>query len=338
MGSSWKNFAMPKRVECDEKTLTPFYGKFIAEPFERGYGTTIANALRRVLLSSIEGNAVTAIKIEGVLHEFSSIPGVIEDVPEMILNIKRLVLRSHAEGPKTITIKADKKGPVLAENITADETVEIINPDLIICNISKPAKLYIEMEVGRGRGYLPAEKNKREDQSIGVIPIDSIFSPVTRINYLVENTRIGQMTDYDKVILEIWTNGAIDPKEALTRAAAVLQNHLNIFISSDGITEEQEASETTQEDMELWNKLRQPVSDLELSVRSTNCLREANIKTIADLVQKEEPEMLKYRNFGKKSLAEIQVILKGMGLSLGMNLDKFVKFREQQKQEIESRS
>lgn len=338
MGSSWKNFAMPKRVECDEKTLTPFYGKFIAEPFERGYGTTIANALRRVLLSSIEGSAVTAIKIDGVLHEFSSIPGVIEDVPEIILNIKKLVLRSHAEGPKTITIKADKKGPVLAKDITADETIEIINPDLVICNISKPAKLHIEMEVGKGKGYLPAERNKKEDQSIGVIPIDSIFSPVARINYWVENTRVGQMTDYDKVILEIWTNGAIDPKDALTRAAAVFQNHLNVFISSDGAIEEEETLEATHEDMELWNKLKQPVSDLELSVRSTNCLRGANIRTIADLVQKGEPEMLKYRNFGKKSLAEIQVMLKSMGLSLGMNLDKFAKFREQQKNEIESKS
>ncbi len=334
MGSSWKNFAMPKRVECDEKTLTPLYGKFIAEPFERGYGTTIANALRRVLLSSIEGSAVTAIKIEGVLHEFSSIPGVIEDVPEIILNIKRLVLRSYAEGPRTITLKTDKKGTVLAKDITSVETIEIINPDLVICNISKPAKLYIEMEVGKGKGYLPAERNKKEDQSIGVIPIDSIFSPVTRINYLVENTRVGQMTDYDRVILEIWTNGAIHPKDALAHAAVVLQNHLNVFINPDGITEEQETSETTQEEMELWNKLKQPVSDLELSVRSTNCLREANIKTIADLVQKEEPEMLKYRNFGKKSLAEIGVILKNMGLSLGMNLDKFAKFREQQKQVV----
>lgn len=338
MGSSWKNFAMPKRVECDEKTLTPFYGKFVAEPFERGYGTTVANALRRVLLSSIEGSAVTTIKIEGILHEFSSIPGVIEDVPEMILNIKRLVLRSHAEGPKTITIKTDKKGPVLAKDITADETIEVVNPDLVICNISKVAKLYIEMEVGKGKGYLSAEKNKKEGQAIGVIPIDSIFSPVSRVNYLVENTRVGQMTDYDKVILEIWTNGGIEPKEALTHAAAIFQSHLNVFISPDGITEETKTSEATQEDIELWNKLKQPVSDLELSVRSTNCLREANIKTIADLVQKGEPEMLKYRNFGKKSLAEIQVILKGMGFSLGMNLDRFAKFKGQQKQEIEDKT
>lgn len=328
MGSTWKSFAMPKRVECDEKTLTDFYGKFIAEPFERGYGTTLANALRRVLLSSIEGSAVTSVKIEGVLHEFSSIPGVQEDVPEIILNIKKLALRSHSEGPKTISIRAEKKGPVLAKDIIHDDTIEVINPEWVICNITKPSKLNVEMEVGRGRSYVPAERNKREDQPIGVIPIDSIFTPVTRVNCQIENTRVGQMTDYDKIVLEIWTNGAVNPKDALMHGAAILHDHLTVFVSSDKMTEE-EIPETTEEDIELWNKLRQPVTDLELSVRSTNCLREANIKTIADLVQKAEPEMLKYRNFGKKSLAEIQAILRGMGLSLGMNLDKFEKLKEQ---------
>lgn len=332
MGSLWKSFAMPKRIECDEKTLTDFYGKFIAEPFERGYGTTLANALRRVLLSSIEGSAVTSVKIEGVLHEFSSIPGVQEDVPEIILNIKKLVLRSHAEEPKTISIRAGKKGPVLAKDIIHDDTIEILNPDWMICNITKSSELNIEMEVGRGRSYVSAERNKRDDQTIGVIPIDAIFTPVTQVNCQIENTRVGQMTDYDKVILEIWTNGAVSPKEALMRSASILQDHLSVFVGSDKASEE-ETPETTEEDLELWNKLRQPVTDLELSVRSTNCLREANIKTIGDLVQKSEPEMLKYRNFGKKSLAEIQVILKGMGLSLGMNLDKFEKLKESQRQQ-----
>lgn len=335
MGNSLRNFAMPKKVQCDEKSLTACYGRFIAEPFERGYGTTLANALRRVLLSAIEGSAVTSVKIEGVLHEFSSIPGVVEDVPEMILNIKRLVLRSYAEGPKTIAIKAEKKGAVLAKDITADDTIEVINPDLVICNISKPVKLHMELEVGRGKGYIPAERNKKDDQTIGVIPIDSIFSPVTRVNYHVENTRVGQMTDYDKIILEIWTNGAVSPKEALMNASEVLQGHIGLFTSADGTVEEEELAETTKEDLEFWNKLKQPVSELELSVRSTNCLREANIKTIADLVQKNEAEMLKYRNFGKKSLAEIQVILKNMGFSLEMNLDKFAKFKDQQKKQEE---
>lgn len=338
MGSSWKSFAMPKRVECDEKSLTPVYGKFIVEPFERGYGTTLVNALRRVLISSIEGSAVTSIRVEGVQHEFSGIPGVSEDVPEIILNIKKLVLRSHTSDTKVISIKTAKKGPVLAKDITMDDTVEVINPNHVICTLSKLSSLLIEMEVGKGRGYVSAERNKKEGQSIGVIPIDSIFTPVTRVNFHVENTRVGQMTDYERIILEIWTNGAIAPKDALVQASVILQRHLDVFTGSNEIVEEEHQQETTQEEIELWSKLKQPVSELELSVRSTNCLREANIKMIAELVQRNEQEMLKYRNFGKKSLAEIQNVLKHMGLSLGMNLDKFEKLKQQKQQEVSTSS
>ncbi|MBN2097249.1 MAG: DNA-directed RNA polymerase subunit alpha [Candidatus Omnitrophica bacterium] len=320
MGIKWKNFEMPKKLECDQDSYTNTYGKFIAEPFERGYGITVGNSLRRVLISSIEGSAVSSVKIEGVLHEFSSIPGVLEDVPEIILNIKRLILRSHTKNPKTIFIKAEKKGEVRAGDIITDETIEIVNPELLIATLSKNTKFYVEMEVGRGRGYLPAERNKKESHGIGVIPVDSIFSPVAKVNFHVENTRVGQMTDYDRLILEIWTNGSIAPKDALLYAANILQKHLEPFVGFGKLPEEEEEQESD-EDQELYEKLRQPISELELSVRSANCLEEAKIKTIGDLVQKTEMEMLKYRNFGKKSLAEINEILGRLGLSLGMKLD-----------------
>ncbi len=321
MGVKWRNFEMPKKLECDESTYSDSYGKFIAEPFERGYGITIGNSLRRMLISSIEGDAVASIKIEGVLHEFSSIPGVVEDVPEIVLNIKKLILRSHTKNPKTIFIKVEKKGEVKASDIITDETMEIINPDLHIAALSKNTKFYVEMEVGRGRGYVPAERNKKESHSIGVIPVDSIFSPVTKVNFHVENTRVGQMTDYDRLILEVWTNRSMNPKDALLYAANILEKHLEVFVNYGKLPEEEEVEEA-EEDQELYEKLRQPISELELSVRSANCLEEAKIKTIADLVKKTEMEMLKYRNFGKKSLAEINNILTSMGLSLGMKVDK----------------
>ncbi|MFH1045935.1 MAG: DNA-directed RNA polymerase subunit alpha [Candidatus Omnitrophota bacterium] len=322
MGIKWRNFEMPKKLEMiQEENLSPdSYGKFIAEPFERGYGITIGNSIRRILLSSIEGSAITSIKIEGVLHEFSTMPGVVEDVPEIILNIKKLTLRGHTKNPKTIFIKAEKKGEVTAADIITDETIEVVNPELHIATLSKNSKFFVEMEVGRGRGYVPAEKNKKESQSIGVIPIDSLFSPITKVNFHVENTRVGQMTDYDKLILEIWTNRGIGPKDALLYAANILQKHLEVFIGFGKLPEEEELQESS-EDQELYDKLRQPISELELSVRSSNCLEEARIKTIGDLVQKSEMEMLKYRNFGKKSLAEINNILGGMNLSLGMKID-----------------
>ncbi|MFC1698917.1 DNA-directed RNA polymerase subunit alpha [Candidatus Omnitrophota bacterium] len=322
MGVKWRNFEMPKKLECDESCYSDFYGKFIAEPFERGYGITVGNSLRRILISSIEGSAVTSIKIDGVMHEFSGIPGVVEDVPQIVLNIKKLIIRTHTKNPKTIFIKVDKKGEVKAGNIITDETVEVINPDLHIATLTKNTKFYVEMEIGRGRGYVPAERNKKESHGIGVIPIDSIFSPVTKVNFATENTRVGQMTDYDRLILEIWTNKSISPKDSLIYAANILNRHLDVFLNYGKLPEEEEAqTQETSEDQELYDKLGQPITELELSVRSANCLKEAKIKSIGDLVQKTEMEMLKYRNFGKKSLAEINSILDTMSLSLGMKVD-----------------
>jgi len=319
MGIRWKTFEMPKRLEVEQATLTPNYGKFIAEPFERGYGTTIGNSLRRVLISSIEGAAVTSIKIDGMLHEFSSVEGVVEDGAQIVMNVKKLVLRYHGKGPKKIYIDVKKEGPVKAADIQADETVEIVNPDLVLCTLSKNHSFKMEMEVGRGRGYVAAEKNKQEDAAIGVVTVDSIFTPVTKVNFCVEETRVGQTTDYDRLVLEIWTNGAMGPEEALLYASNILQRHLDIFVNYGELPEEEEEEET--QDSEFADMVNKPISELELSVRSANCLEAANIKTIGDLVQKTEAQMLKYKNFGKKSLNEINAILVTMNLHLGMNID-----------------
>jgi len=321
MGRGWKDFEMPKRLTCDEASYTNTYGKFVAEPFERGYGTTLGNSLRRALLSSIEGTTVTSVKINGVSHEFSSIPGIVEDVPQIIANIKKLVLRSHSKSTKNIYLKVDKKGEVAAKDIETNETVEILNPELHIATLTKKIKLEVEMETGRGRGYVPVEKSKKEDQTISVIPVDANYTPVKRINFNVENARVGQITDYDKLILEIWTNGSISPKDALLYSSHILQRHLDIFVEFGKLPEEEEAEVETEEERELYEKLRTPVSELELSVRSANCLKEARIKTIGDLVKRTEMEMLKYRNFGRKSLTEINKILTDMGLSLGVKID-----------------
>ncbi|MCX5709598.1 MAG: DNA-directed RNA polymerase subunit alpha [Candidatus Omnitrophica bacterium] len=323
MGIKWRDFQLPKRLECDESTYTETYGKFSAAPFEKGYGVTLGNSLRRVLLSSIEGSAVTSIKIIGVSHEFSTIPGVLEDVPEIILNIKSLILNSHSKIPKTITIKADKKGEIKAKDIEVDETIEIINPEQHIATLTKDTKFNVEMEVSRGRGYVPAEMNKKEEKTAGVIPIDSIFTPIKKINYFVENTRVGQRTDYDKLIIEIFTNGSINPKDALLYASNILQRHLDIFVNFGQLPDDviEEELEMTKEELALYEKLRLPISELELSVRSSNCLREAGIKIIADLVKRAEDEMLGFKNFGKKSLTEIKELLAAMGLNLGMQVD-----------------
>jgi DNA-directed RNA polymerase subunit alpha len=323
MGIKWRDFQLPKRLECDESTYGNTYGKFSAAPFERGYGVTLGNSLRRVLLSAIEGSAVTAIKVAGVQHEFSTIPGVLEDVTEIVLNIKSLVLNSHSKIPKTISIKKDEKGEVKAADIEADDTIEIINPQLHIATLTKDTKFQLEMEVARGRGYLPAEANKKEELTVGFIPIDSLFSPVKKVNFTVENTRVGQRTDYDKLILEIWTNGAITPKDALLYASNILQRHYDIFVNFGQLPEEveEEELEMSKEEIALYEKLRLPISELELSVRSSNCLREAKIKIIAELVKKSEDEMLSFKNFGKKSLTEIKELLAGMGLTLGMQVD-----------------
>jgi DNA-directed RNA polymerase subunit alpha len=326
MGISWKTFEMPKRLECDESTYSKTYGKFVAEPFERGFGSTIGNSLRRILLSSIDGSAVTSIKIDGVLHEFSTIPGVLEDVPQIILNIKQLILKSESRTPKILRLKASKKGAITAKNIAADETVEIINPELHIATLTKDTSFNMELEIGRGRGFVPSERNKKEGQAIGVIPVDSIFAPVRRVSYHAENTRVGHITDYDKLILEIWTNGSMEPKDAILYASHILQKHLEVFLKLGQIVVEDEAQEeSTKENRDLLEKLKLPVSELELSVRSGNCLREARIKTIGELVTKTEQEMLQYRNFGKKSLQEIMEMIKEMGLSLGMEIPKEYK-------------
>ncbi|MFH1199250.1 MAG: DNA-directed RNA polymerase subunit alpha [Candidatus Omnitrophota bacterium] len=322
MGIKWRDLQLPKRLECEETSLTENYGKFFAAPFERGYGVTLGNSLRRVLLSSIEGSAVTSIKITGVAHEFSTIPGVLEDVTEIVLNIKTLVINSHSKIPKTIYIKKDTKGEVTAKDIEADETIEIINPGLHIATLTKDTKFHVEMEVSRGRGYVPAELNKKEEHVAGVIAIDAIFTPIKKIDFSVENTRVGQKTDYEKLILEIFTNGSINPKDALLHASNILQRHLDIFVNFGQLPEEiEEELEMTKEEAALYEKLRLPISELELSVRSSNCLREANIKTIAELVKRGEEEMLGFKNFGKKSLTEIKELLAGMGLTLGIQID-----------------
>jgi DNA-directed RNA polymerase subunit alpha len=324
MGIKFRDFQLPKRLDCDEASYTNTYGKFMAAPFERGYGITLGNSLRRVLLSSIEGSAVISVKVQGVSHEFSMIPGVLEDVPEIILNIKSLIINSHSKIPKTIYIRKNEKGVIKAKDIEVDETIEIINPDLHIATLTKDTKFNLEMEVARGRGYVPAESNKKEGDTLGAIPVDAIFTPIRKVNIRVENTRVGQRTDYDKLILELWTNGAISPKDALLYGSNILQRHLDIFVNYGQLPEDimEEEPEMTKEEMALYEKLKLPITELELSVRSSNCLNEASIKTIADLVKKNEAELLSYKNFGKKSLNEIKELLAGMGLTLGMPVDQ----------------
>lgn len=322
MGIKWRDFQLPKRLECDESSYTNTYGKFSAAPFERGYGVTLGNSLRRILLSSIEGAAIISIKVSDAQHEFSTIPGVMEDLPEIILNIKSLILKSHSKVPKTIYIRKSGKGEVKAKDIETDETIEILNPDHHIATLVKDAKFNLEMEVARGRGYVASELNKKEEKIIGTIPIDSVFTPIKKVNFAVQNTRVGQRTDYDKLILEVWTNGAITPKDALLYASNILQRHLDIFVNFGQLPEDVlEEPEMSGEETALYEKLRLPISELELSVRSSNCLRDADIKTIADLVKKPQEEMLAFKNFGKKSLTEIEDLLSGMGLKLGMNID-----------------
>ncbi len=319
MGIRWKTFELPKRLEVDSATLTKTYGKFVAEPFERGYGTTLGNSLRRVLISSIDGAAVTSIKVDGMLHEFAVMDGIYEDGTQIVLNVKQLVLRYHGKGPKKIFIDVKKEGPVTAADIQTDETVEIVNKDLVICTLSKARSFKMEIEIGRGRGYVSAERNKKEGDAIGIVSVDSLYSPVTKVNFIVEDTRVGQMTDYDKLTFEIWTNGAMGPEEAMLYASNILQRHLDIFVNYGEIPEEEEEEE--EEDTGFRDIIAKPISELELSVRSANCLEAANIKTIGDLVRKTEAQMLKYKNFGKKSLNEINAILVTMNLALGMDVD-----------------
>jgi DNA-directed RNA polymerase subunit alpha len=317
----WKGFQRPKRLACNTDTLTDKYGQFNAQPFERGYGTTIGNALRRVLLSSIEGAAITAVKIEGVLHEFSSIPGVVEDATDIILNLKQIPLKMHVEGPKTLYLNVDQPGEVTSRVIQEDADVEILDKDIPIATVSEGGSLHVEMRVKGGRGYVSAEKNFDEDLPIGYIPVDSVHSPIRKVNYTVEAARLGQMTDFDKLTLDVWSNGAVAPADAVGLAAKLLKDHMNIFINFDEAPEVEEVPATETSAVRNEN-LDRSVEELELSVRSYNCLKNANISTIRELVQKSEQEMLKTKNFGRKSLNEIKEILSAMGLSLGMKFDE----------------
>jgi DNA-directed RNA polymerase subunit alpha len=315
----WRGFQKPKRLATDTETLTDKYGRFYAQPFERGFGTTIGNALRRVLLSSIEGAAVTAVKIEGVLHEFQSIPGVVEDATDIILNLKQVPFKLNGDGPKAIYLKAEQPGVVTSGMIEADGDVEILDKNVYIATVSEGGKLDMEMRLKRSRGYVAADKNFDEDLGLGFIPIDSVHSPVRKVNYTVEAARLGQITDYGKLDIEIWTNGSIAPADALGLAAKLLKDHMTIFINFE---EELETESRGEEKPLIKNEnLNRSVEELELSVRSYNCLKNANIQTIGELVQKTEAEMLKTKNFGRKSLNEIKEILASMGLSLGMKID-----------------
>jgi DNA-directed RNA polymerase subunit alpha len=316
-----EGFQIPKKIIFDEETLTETYGKLYAEPFERGFGTTIGNSLRRVLLSSLEGAAITTIRIPGVLHEFSTIRGVKEDVTDIILNLKKIRFKLHTSKPKTINIKVKGPKEALASDIKTDADTEILTPNLHVATLDKDAKLEIEMIVSKGRGYVPAEGNKDSGQAVDMLPVDSIFTPVHKVNFTVENARVGHSTDYDRLIMEIWTDGSLNPEDAVSRGAEILKNHLSIFITHEEENEEEEVYEATSEKGKFNENLLRGVDELELSVRSYNCFKNANIKTIADLVQKTEHEMLKTKNFGRKSLNEIKEILTTMGLSFGMKLD-----------------
>ena len=316
----WKGFQKPKRLDFEPESLSATYGKFYAQPFERGFGTTIGNALRRVLLSSIEGAAITAVKIEGVLHEFSSLPGVVEDVTDIILNLKQIPIKMHTTDEKILTLDVTRKGRVTASDLQGDSSIDILDADAPIATLSENGKLQMEMRVSMGRGYVSADKNFDEDMGIGYIPIDSVHSPVRRVNYHVEAARIGQATDYDRLVLEVWTNGTVSPADAVGLAATLLRDHLTIFVNAEVETALEGVGEGELPE-NLAEYLNKSVDELELSVRSANCLKNAGIRTIRDLVQKSEKDMLETKNFGRKSLNEIRDILRPMGLSLGMELE-----------------
>ena len=322
MYRNWRNLIRPKALEVDHSTLTETYGRFFCEPLERGFGITIGNSLRRILLSSVRGAAITSVRLEGALHEFSSIPDVKEDVSDIILNLKEVQLKMNGAGPKTVRVRATGPKDVTAGDIITDETIEILNPDQHICTVSDSGKVDMEMVVREGVGYVPADKNKDLEAPVDTISTDSIFSPIRRVNYKVTNARVGQVTDYDKLTLELWTNGAVLPENALALAAKILKEQLQIFINFDEQVEEID-EEPTGEEEPINENLYRTVDELELSVRSANCLQNANIRYIGELVQKSEAEMLKTKNFGRKSLKEIKDVLGEMGLALGMKVDGF---------------
>lgn len=314
---------MPKRLLKDEQTANVTYAKFVAEPFETGYGHTIGNSIRRVLLSSLEGAAITSVKIDGAMHEFTTVDGVVEDVTDIVLNLKKVKFRAHSREPQTLLLSVNKEGKVTAADIQLNQNVELVNPDQHICTLDKKKKFEMELEVKVGRGFCPGDENKKPGQPIGVIPIDSIFSPVVRVRYAVEAARVGQRTDYDRLILELWTDGRLSPDDALTQASAILQHHLDVFVGYDknAVQFEEVVDKQDEEKTKLRKLLGMSVNEIELSVRAANCLNNANITSVGQLAMKSEQEMLKYRNFGKKSLNEIKDKLAGLGLSLGMTFE-----------------
>jgi DNA-directed RNA polymerase subunit alpha len=314
---------MPKRLQKEDTTATETYAKFIADPFETGYGHTIGNSLRRVLLSSLEGAAITSMKVDGAMHEFATIDGVVEDVTDIVLNLKKIKFKAHTRDPQALLLSVNKEGPVTAADIQLNQNVELVNPDQHICTLDKKKKIEMELELKIGRGFCPSDENKKPGQPIGVIAIDSLFSPVTRVRYAIEAARVGNRTDYDRLILEIWTDGRISPDDALTQASAILAHHLDVFVGYDKNAVEFEEAESKQDDekAKLKKLLNMSVNEIELSVRAANCLNNANITTVGQLAMKTEQEMLKYRNFGKKSLNEIKDKLQALGLSLGMNFE-----------------
>jgi len=316
-------FEMPKRLTKDDSTATDTYAKFIAEPFETGYGHTIGNSLRRVLLSSLEGAAITSVKIDAAMHEFTTVDGVVEDVTDIVLNLKKILFKVHVREPQNLLLSVNKEGVVTAADIQLNQNVELVNPQQHICTLDKKKKFEMEFEVKVGRGFLPGDENKKPGQPIGVIAIDSLFSPVTRVRYTIEAARVGQRTDYDRLVLQIWTDGRISPDDALTQASAILQHHLDVFVGYDknAVEFEEVVDKQDEEKTKLKKLLNMSVNEIELSVRAANCLNNANITTVGQLAVKTEQEMLKYRNFGKKSLNEIKEKLTGLGLSLGMTLE-----------------
>ena len=320
----WKSLLMPKGITVENADDIPSYGKVIIEPLERGWGYTIGNSLRRILLSSLQGAAVVSVKADGVLHEYSTIKGVVEDITDIILNIKQLRLKLISDEDAVLRLEVSGEGEVKAQDFDKNPDVEILNPELHIATINKEAKIKMECRVSDGRGYVPAEQNKREDDPIGTIPIDALFSPITRVNFVVENTRVGQRTDLDKIVMEVWTNGSISVEDAMAYASKLLQDHLDVFINFEGELEPVEESIKDEKIEKLRQLLKMRVDELELSVRSANCLRTGNIHTLADLCRIQESNMLKYKNFGRKSLIELNQILANLGLSFGMDVDKIM--------------
>lgn len=333
MRIKWRGLELPSKISADPRFRSSVYGRFVIEPFERGFGTTVGNALRRILLSALEGAAITQVKIKGVQHEFSTLPGVMEDVTDIILNVKSLIVQLDGDESRTVKVAARGPGEVAADLIEGDPAVTIINRDLVLATLTDKIEFEMEMKVERGRGYAPASEryNSQDDQEIGVIPVDANFSPVQRVRYSIEETRVGQKTNYDKLILEVWTNGTVTPEMALVEAAKILRKHLNVFVQNFDIGSErvsQEAAAAAAVDDELVRKLSMPVADLDLSVRASNCLESAQIQTVADLVVKTEADLLKVRSFGRTSLREVKRKLQDLNLSLGMTLPEGVALRK----------